>query len=141
MLTRYRTWSPVSRKFDRYLNRFWDDDSGPDCQCHPAVNISEDENAFHIDVAAPGLDKKDFNVTVDNDTLTIEASKETKSEESKGKMKRKEFSYTNFKRMFTLPENVERDKIASSYVNGVLNIELPKTEESKPKPVKEIKVS
>jgi HSP20 family protein len=116
------------------------------------VNITETDEAYTIDVAAPGLEKKDFSVTIDDHpsvpsstmrgvpTLTISASKESKSDESTGKVNRREFSYANFKRMFTLPDNVQRDKVTSTYENGILHLVLPKTEESKPKSV-EVKVN
>jgi HSP20 family protein len=126
---------------DRYFNRTWDDDCGPNCQCQAAVNITESDEAYHIDVAAPGLDKGDFSITIDEGALTIKASEETKVEESKGRTTRKEFSYSNFTRVFTLPEQVDQDKISSTYDNGILRIILPKTEESKPKPVREVKVN
>ena len=107
----------------------------------PAVNIKEDDNGFHVEVAAPGLSKEDFNVEVENDILTISSEKESKDNVENSNYMRREFSYSSFKRTFTLPENVvDVDKVKASYNNGVLNISLPKREEVKPKPARTIKI-
>jgi HSP20 family protein len=107
----------------------------------PAVNIKEDDNGFHVEVAAPGLSKEDFNVEVENDVLTIYSEKESKNKTEDSDYMRREFSYSSFKRTFTLPENVvDVDKVKASYNNGVLNISLPKREEVKPKPARTIKI-
>ena len=99
----------------------------------PAVNIKESDDNFEVEVAAPGMSKEDFNIELDNDVLTI--SSETKKEEEKssenGRFTRKEFSYSTFKRAFSLPETVDNSKISASYNNGVLLISLPKKEEAK----------
>ncbi|MCG8578555.1 MAG: Hsp20/alpha crystallin family protein [Bacteroidales bacterium] len=99
----------------------------------PKVNIRETDDAFAIEVAAPGFDKKDFNVEVDNNILTIAATKEDKKEE-KG-YSHFEFKYGSFKRSFSLPKDkVKESNIEAKYENGILNIALPKKEEAKPKP-------
>lgn len=99
----------------------------------PAVNISEDEDKFTVEVAAPGKSKKDFNLELDKGVLTI--SSEEKNEEEKkdknGKFTRREFSYSSFKRAFSLPDSVDSDKISAEYKEGVLNISLPKREDAK----------
>jgi HSP20 family protein len=126
---------------DRFFKRFWDDDMGWSQKgSFPAVNIAEDENQFTVELAAPGLDKKDLKVTVDHNVLTIEASKEQKTEEKNDNYRRVEFNYSNFKRSFTLPDEVNADKIASKYENGVIHIDLPKRDEAKPRPIREVKV-
>lgn len=110
----------------------------------PAVNVKETEDAFQIEVAAPGFDKKDFHVEVNNNLMTISSAKEVKNEEKdeNGRYTRKEFGYTSFKRSFTLPENaVNTDKIKARYENGILMVDLPKREEVKPKPVKQIAIA
>jgi HSP20 family protein len=107
----------------------------------PAVNIKEDENGFHVEVAAPGLAKDDFKIEVENDVLTISSEKESKQESENDNYARREFHYASFKRTFTLPENVvDVDKVKANYNNGVLNIALPKREEVKPKPARTIKI-
>jgi HSP20 family protein len=103
----------------------------------PAVNVKEDDKQFILEVAAPGLQKEHFNVAVEDGILTISA--ETKSEKTESnedaKFTRKEFSYSTFKRSFTLDEeSVDADNIVAKYENGILNIAIPKkvkTEEEK----------
>ena len=99
----------------------------------PKVNIKETDEAFAIEVAAPGFDKKDFNIELDNNILTIEAAKETKKEEKQ--YSHYEFNYGSFKRSFALPKDkLKESNIEAKYENGILNIALPKKEEAKPKP-------
>ncbi len=109
----------------------------------PAVNVKEDDNEFQIDVAAPGLKKGDFKVNYDNGRLTISSERKTEHEEKDGgKITRKEFSYQSFQRSFSVPETtVDPNKIEAKYIDGILHVKLPKREEVKPKPVKEIKIS
>jgi len=109
----------------------------------PAVNVRENDNEYQIEVAAPGLKKNDFKVNYDNDRLTISSEKEDEHEEKTGdKVTRREFSYQSFQRSFTVPESeVVADKIGARYNEGILHITLPKREEVKPKPAKEIKIS
>lgn len=106
----------------------------------PAVNIKEDDEGFIVEVAAPGLNKSDINVELENDILTISSEKESESN-SEG-YKRREFQFNSFKRTFSLPENiVNGEKVVAKYYDGVLSISLPKKEEAKPKPVRAIEVS
>ncbi|MDQ0965209.1 HSP20 family protein [Flavobacterium sp. W4I14] len=97
----------------------------------PAVNISESPDHYHIELAAPGLKKDDFRVSIERDMLTI--STETKNENlSEGRTyNRKEYSYSAFTRSFTLPESADIEKISASYNDGILKLELPKKEEAK----------
>jgi HSP20 family protein len=107
----------------------------------PAVNIKEDDHGFHVEVAAPGLNKDDFKVEVEHDVLTISSEKEAKNAAENETYMRREFSYASFKRTFSLPENVvDVDKVKAGYSNGVLSISLPKREEVKPKPARTIKI-
>ena len=109
----------------------------------PAVNIKETDNGFDVEMAVPGMKKEDFKVDLDHNLLTISA--EEKSEKSDkdadGKYTRREFNYRSFKRVFTLPETADGDKIHASYQDGVLAINIPKKEEAKPKPVKMIEIA
>ncbi len=108
----------------------------------PAVNVKETDDEFNIEVAAPGMDKKDFNISFHNNVLTISSEKKEEKKEEKGKYFRKEFSYQSFQRSFTVADNaVDGDKITARYADGILTVALPKREESKPKPLKEIAVS
>lgn len=108
----------------------------------PAVNVKENENEFVIEVAAPGMNKNDFNIKFHNNVLTVSSEKKDEKEEKNEKFTRKEFSFQSFQRSFTVAENaVESDKISAKYADGILLITLPKHEEVKPKPMKEIKIS
>ena len=107
----------------------------------PAVNIVETDDSYTIEVAAPGLDKKDFQIDLENSCLTISSEKEHKNEETNDRYARKEFSYSSFKRSFTLPETVNSDKIAASHKDGILYVKIPKKDEAKVKPARQIAVS
>jgi HSP20 family protein len=91
----------------------------------PAVNIKEYEGGYHVEVAAPGLRKEDFQLSMEGNWLTISAEKKEEKKEEKAKYTRQEFSYSSFKRTFELPENVLTDKIDATYKDGVLIIDLP----------------
>ncbi len=108
--------------------------------CIPAVNIIEGKNDFRIEVAAPGLDKNDFSIDVKDNVLFISSEKRQENEKKDEKIMRREFSYSAFKRSFSLPESVDTDNISASHKDGVLNISIPKKEEAKEKPPKKIKI-
>jgi HSP20 family protein len=109
----------------------------------PAVNVRENNDEFNIEVAAPGMKRDDFKVELDNNVLTISSEREDKREEKDNDgYTRREFSYQSFQRSFRLPDNqVEGDKIAARYVDGILQITVPKKENAKVKPAKQIAVS
>jgi len=106
----------------------------------PSANITESEKEYLIELAAPGLTKKDFKVEMDNGMLTISAEKEEETKEGNGKYSRKEYSYNSFSRSFTLPENCKSDKIEAKYEDGILKLILPKKEITPMKSKKEISV-
>lgn len=107
----------------------------------PAVNIKENENEFTVDIAAPGMNKEDFQVNLENDILTISSEKKENKEDTNDNYTRKEYSYMSFKRSFTLPKGiVDSEKIKATYKNGELKINIPKLEAAKPKPAKLITV-
>ncbi|MGZ3749736.1 MAG: Hsp20/alpha crystallin family protein [Bacteroidia bacterium] len=110
----------------------------------PAVNVKETDSAFELEMAAPGMEKKDFTIELERDTLIISAQKENKSEEKNedGRYQRKEFSYQSFKRSFNLPEDlVKADEISANYKEGILHIMIPKKEPAKPKLLKQISIT
>lgn len=107
----------------------------------PAVNVIEGKEVFRIEVAAPGLTKSDFKIDLQNNVLTIVSEKEDHREEKDEVFMRREFSYSSFKRSFTLPNTVDSDKIKASHNNGILEIEIPKREEAKEKPARLISIS
>jgi HSP20 family protein len=109
----------------------------------PAVNIKETAENFLVEMAAPGMDKKDFKIELDGQTLTISSQKQDEREEKDGESwNRKEFSYQSFYRTFHLPKDVvDADKIKAKYENGLLQLEVPKKEEAKQKPARLIDIS
>ncbi|MCD8044277.1 MAG: Hsp20 family protein [Tannerellaceae bacterium] len=97
----------------------------------PAVNVKENDKEFNLEVSVPGYDKGDINVDIDKNVLTISAKKETNNEEKDGeKVLRQEFSSSTFFRSFTIPENIDTEKIEAKQENGVLNISLPKLDKA-----------
>jgi HSP20 family protein len=101
----------------------------------PAVNIVEGTNDYQVSLAAPGLKKDDFRIDVEGNMLTISSEKEENKEEKDAKHTRREYSYSSFSRSFTLPEEVNQEKIDAVYVDGVLKLTLPKKEEARRKAI------
>jgi HSP20 family protein len=107
----------------------------------PAVNIREDEKNYLLELAVPGMEKKDLKIDINEDVLTISAESKNEAEEQKDGYKRKEFSYSSFCRSFYIPENADKEKIAANYKEGVLYVELPKQEEEKAKISRQVQIS
>tara|TARA_R110002012_G_scaffold55321_4_gene141240 strand:+ start:178 stop:603 length:426 start_codon:yes stop_codon:yes gene_type:complete len=107
----------------------------------PAANVKETETEYVLELAIPGRKKEDFNVEIDNDILTI--SSEVKSEENKEDdgYTRREFTFSSFKRVFSLSETISLDKINATYEDGILKFVLPKKEEALPKPKRLIEIA
>ena len=95
------------------------------------VNVKENEQAYLLEVIAPGLEKEDFEINLEQNILTISAEKKTPAEKENEKSIRKEYKFQSFKRSFTVDENIDADSISAKYVNGVLNLNLPKKVEVK----------
>lgn len=119
--------------FDRTLNAFFRNElpntnGNGNSKNSPAVNVLETAENFKIEVAAPGFDKADFNVSTEKDVLTIAAKKAT-SEENNATLRRKEFGFTEFTKTFQLPETVNAEAIEAAYNNGILTVTLPKVVE------------
>ena len=97
----------------------------------PAVNITENKDEFMVSLAIPGMKKEDFIIDIEGNMLTISSEKEESKEEKDEKYTRKEFNYSSFSRSFSLPDEVNMEKIDARYVDGVLKLSLPKKEEAK----------
>jgi len=97
----------------------------------PAVNISETENQFHIELAVPGLKKEDFKINLDKNILTVSADKKVENVEEGKKFSKREYSYNSFTRSFTLPEVADAAKIEAEYADGILKLNVAKKEEAK----------
>jgi HSP20 family protein len=107
----------------------------------PSANISETPKEYKLELAAPGLERKDFDIDVNNHTLTVSAEKEEEKKEEKGEYSRKEYSFNSFSRSFALPENIKEGNIDAKYENGVLKITVPKMKETAVKASQKIAVS
>jgi HSP20 family protein len=97
----------------------------------PAVNISETAEAYHLELAAPGLKKSDFKISLDRRVLNISVEQQNESSEDGKRFSKKEFSYTSFVRSFTLPELADHSRIEAAYEDGVLKVDIAKKEEAK----------
>jgi len=123
---------------DRFFgNSYYNNSQGS----RPAVNISENDKEYNIDVFAPGFKKEDFSIEVDEDMLHIKAENRSEDNEEKKNFTRKEYHYNSFTRSFRLPDNVKDDKIGARYEEGVLKLTVPKSGEAEVKAKKQIRVS
>ena len=139
--------NPLPMIFDDFFNRDlfnWNNSNFSDTNTTiPAVNIKETAENYEVEVAAPGMTKKDFKVELDGNVLTISSEKSHQNEAKEGeKYSRKEFSYQSFQRTFTLQKDVvDIDRIQAKYENGLLHLLIPKKEEVKQKPPRMIEIS
>lgn len=107
----------------------------------PSVNIKENTDEFKVEVAAPGFDKSDFKLHLNNNLLTISSEKKVENEIKENEQyTRREFSYQSFSRSFTLPDTANAEEIKANYEKGLLLITIPKKEETKPKPSRMIEI-
>nr|WP_294924034.1 Hsp20/alpha crystallin family protein [uncultured Flavobacterium sp.] len=107
----------------------------------PSVNIKETADNYEVEVAAPGMDKNDFKVTLDGNLLTISSVKHREESKEEESFTRKEFSYQSFQRSFELPKNVvDEENISARYENGLLLLSIPKLEQAKQKPPRMIDI-
>jgi HSP20 family protein len=97
----------------------------------PAVNISETDGKYHIELAAPGLKKEDFKVSLDRNILNISAEKKSEHHDDNKKYNKREYSYSSFVRSFSLPDSADDAHIEAEYNNGILNVAVAKKEEAK----------
>jgi HSP20 family protein len=125
-----------SRDFFPKLESIWDDFFSKDFFSKaidlgttiPAVNTKETDTAYQMELAAPGLKREDFNISLNDRILTISSEKKEEKEEKEGeKITRREFSYSSFQRSFQLPDDVKEEDISASYEDGLLKIVLPKS--------------
>ena len=125
-------WSPATNLFPVLSN--WMDDFFPENTFKPAVkgvsipavNVTENKNAFQLKVAAPGFKKEDFKLEVKNGYLTVSGESSEEKEDKEENYTRREYAYNTFSRSFGLPENVNGDDISAQYTDGVLKVILPK---------------
>lgn len=106
----------------------------------PAVNVVEEDNAYKIEMAVPGVSRKDFHIEVEDDVLTISTEKKESKKDEQSNYLRREFNYQSFKRSFQLPETVDQESIQASHESGILTVHLSKKEEVLQKAPKQIEV-
>ena len=131
-------WFPFL--FDEFFTRDFGIDLAPRTYQAPAVNISEKEDAFYLELVAPGKEKKDFHVELEEDTLTISTNSDSGIVEDDTQFTRREFDYASFNRNFRIPETIDTKSIKANYKNGLLSIVLPKRKEAIPEPKKQIEI-
>ena len=147
LVKRNGSLNPLPALFDDFFNRDlfnWNNSNFSDTNTTiPAVNIKETADNYEVEVAAPGMTKKDFKIELDGNTLTISSERSSqKEEDGDERYSRREFSYQSFQRTFNLQkEVVDLDKIEAKYENGLLHLLIPKKEEAKQKPPKLIQIS
>lgn len=120
----------VFEDFLRPWNEWFDDGFSRTLRV-PAVNIAEEDSAYRLSLAVPGMKKSDFEIDVDGNQLTISCSKEEDEIDKQTRFTRKEYAYQAFERSFTMPVEINRERIDASYENGVLTVLLPKKEEAR----------
>ena len=129
-------------RFSHWFDTFAENEFNTDAVRTPAlVNTKETKESYKIDIAAPGFNKDNFKLEVEDQTLTISAENSENKTDENEKWTRKEYHFAGFKRSFTLPKTVDAEKIKAEYKDGILYVSLPKQEESKQKGAIEIKIS
>ncbi|MBN1133104.1 MAG: Hsp20/alpha crystallin family protein [Bacteroidales bacterium] len=134
-----------------YVPAYWDDFFNDDflsgfrtknySRSLPSVNIIEEDGEYRIELAAPGLSRKDIKVELDNDVLKISYDHKENKEEKKNNYLKREFCHSSFERSFQLPDLIDSDNIKASQANGILSISLPKKKEVVTKVQKSIQIS
>lgn len=128
--------------FDPFFKRQFSDWMGKDfIETIPNVNILETPSAYHVEMAAPGLKKDDFSIKMDGDVVTISGSRQSEQTTEGKEFTRREYNYSSFSRSFTVPQQVDQNKITASYTDGVLKVDFPKMETKEATGAKKIKVS
>jgi HSP20 family protein len=125
--------------WDRVFDRFFDGFDYSNSFRTPAVDVREDDDKYLMEMELPGLTEKDVNVKVEDGVLTISSKKEESKEEKDEGYLRRERRHHSFSRSFTLPDNVDVDKITANFKNGLLDVSVPKSPAAKPKLI-EVKV-
>lgn len=134
-------WNPnrelntLNKEFDNLLNSFWTGEDSYLTKFNPTVDIEENEEEFTFHAELPGLDKKDVNISVKDNVLTISGEKVQKNKDKKLNFHRIESSYGKFQRCFKLPQNIKQDQIKANFKDGILSINVPIAEEAKPREI------
>src|SRR5467141_3054251 len=143
LITRYDPFREFVTLQDR-MSRLFRDPRGPEGQDEslattafaPPVDVYEDEHNITLKIEVPGIDEKDIDVRIENNTLTVHGERKFEKEEKEENYRRVERQYGGFTRTFNLPPTVDAEKVQADYDKGVLKITLPKRAEAKPKQIK-----
>src|SRR6266446_9757194 len=143
LITRYDPFREFATLQDR-MNRLFRDPRGPEGQDEsltttnfaPPVDVYEDEHSITLKIEVPGIDEKDIDVRIENNTLTVHGERKFEKEEKEENFRRVERQYGSFTRQFTLPNTVDPEQVSATYDKGVLKITLAKKAEAKPKQIK-----
>jgi len=137
-MTLVKVNTPFNRSFDGLVNELFNDlpvnfgkSIREDLLQFPPANIIEKTGLYSVELAAPGMEKSDFNIKLDGNILTISAEKKTEAAKEDEKVIRREFGFKSFKRSFTVDEKIDAANIIAKYEKGILTLELPKKEELK----------
>jgi len=138
MMRRNAAWLPS------VFNDLFDTDFMPKASATaPAINVKENDKAYIVELAAPGMKKEDFHVNINDEgnlIIKMEQKDEKKEEDKNTRYLRREFSYSKFEQTLILPDDVEKDQIKARVEHGVLTVELPKHEEQKVKVSRQIEI-
>src|SRR5438445_5377156 len=143
LITRYDPFREFATLQDR-MNRLFRDPRGPEGQDEsltttafaPPVDVYEDEHSITLKIEVPGIDEKDIDVRIENNTLTVHGERKFEKEEKEENFRRVERQYGSFTRSFTLPNTVDPEQVNATYNKGVLKVTLAKKAEAKPKQIK-----
>jgi len=134
--------NPFFNVFNEFMNSTLPEIADKDVhKSRPAVNVIEGKENFKIELAAPGLDKSDFNINIEKNVLTISAEKAVEENAEAPKYSRREFNYNEFSRTFRLPKTIDTNKVKANFNNGILILTLAKKEEAKEQPARKIEIS
>ena len=142
VLTRFYPYRELNTLQDRVNRLFHEsfsggrDESLATSSFAPAVDVYEDEHNVTLKIEVPGIDEKDIDVRVENNTLTVHGERKFEKEEKEENYRRVERQYGSFSRTFTLPNTVDTENVSADYEKGVLKIKLAKKAEAKPKQIK-----
>ena len=139
MMRRNAAWLPS------VFNDFFDTEYMPKANCTaPAINVKENDKAYIVELAAPGMKKEDFNVHLNDEgnlVVKMEKKQENKEEDKNARYLRREFSYSKYEQTLILPDDVEKEQISAKVEHGVLTIDLPKTAAAQKKPARQIDIA
>jgi len=125
----------TTREFDSILNSFWNSEDSYMSKFNPNVDIEENEESFQFHAELPGLGKENVKISLKDNILSISGEKESRKKDDKLNFHRVETTFGKFQRCFKLPQNVKQEDIKADFVNGILNISVPKAEEAKPREI------